>query len=382
MAEDTSAETSTETDETLDEADRLDREEELKRLASSKDAPSKDSEEEPEEDDLDEEEPDEEDDPDDDEEEKSAKPEPEKKADAKPDDKKPSEKAKDAKAGQVGEEKANAEGGKEEKKPAEPTKLLKVRIDDEEYDLPEKVYEKVKGRIDQAEALRGEYRKAVRAIIDDFPSAVLDILTSAYGGDREKAYQHFLAEAKAVGDAQTAYEGLDPAARARLDAEHRATRAETELARIRGESQRQEEQTAKVKAAERALGEITSHMKALQIPVEKELAFAVLQAAEQLENEGKEFDLRELLREIHGDHQKDSTERDKRAEKRIVDLSDDEIHERYPELVEKVRRADLARLKRERSTAKTPRNGAERETVPPRSHKSKQEQRESYWTRW
>jgi hypothetical protein len=384
------------TDDEMDEADRLDREQELKeRAAQAAKPPAK--EEPPQEDDWDEL-----DELDDVAEEEDEEAEPEKKEppdkgdshgqtkdDPKAQGKETAPEKEASKEAKPGDAEGKGEGNEkeEEEAPKEAPKLLKVKIDEEEFEVPEKLYQKVKGRLDQAQAVQADYKEAVRSIISDFPSAVLDILTSYYKGDGAKALQHFDEGVAQINAARKAYEEMDPVQREAYDAKLRAEKAEAELRRRDEQDRKKAAEREKLLETERAFGEIAEHMRAMKIPVDKKLAFRVLAEAEILDAEGKKYDLRELVREFHGDEVKDSSERDRAAEERIVEAPDEEFARRYPQLIEKARRVDLARLKGERSPAKTPGNaasgrGAEREAVAASNGKTREKERDNYYTRW
>jgi hypothetical protein len=308
---------------------------------------------------------------------KDATPAAEKKPEAKKEEKKPEEK-KDAKV----EPEKKEEKAKEEEEPPKP-KLTRVRMGKDEYEVPEPVaenWEKVvnwtRETAKKTEELKASLFEGFGKEPGKFTQNMLDLLTTHMGGDRDRAEELLTQEYAGVVKHIIDRLNMPEPERKALDAQERAERAEKELERIRKDKAEEEAKTRRAEEVRAIFGEIQGAMKEAGLEMSngnRDLAIRASRRLEFLRKEGHKPSAKQVIQ-----YERDAIERERiDAEKKYVDqakeLGDEDFATRFPDLIERARRLDLARLKGGKTTsaknsAKQPAPSDERKS-PPRSRR-------------
>lgn len=281
----------------------------------------------------------------------------------KPEEKKPVEKKEE----NVEEEKLIKDEKLPEEKPK--SKLVKVKLGEEEYDVPEPVAEGWNKLVTKAKEIISNHETLKKNLFGDlakendseiklgtFTTNNLQLLAEHLGGNKEKAYERLIQEYAAVIDHEIKFRSLP-------EAEQRAIKAENELKRIKEEQKAKEEaEKARIEEEKRAveiesmMTEVRDSMTELGLELNadnRELGIRTCQQLEFLRSQGKNPSIPEVIKFIKNEIDREQAERDQRAVASIKSLPYETLAQRYPELVKTVRSGDLASLKGGKASAKT-----------------------------
>jgi hypothetical protein len=235
----------------------------------------------------------------------------------------------------------------EEKK--EEPRSFKVKVDGEEREVKEdeliRGYQKAQAadkRLAEATQLREDAKWAVDNLLRD-PFAVMTQLYSLYTGDDHKArHAVFKLAEKYVGD--ILQEELMPEGdKARVRAERERDAYKSEYERERQARESVESERVYKEEAEKYMGEVRVALKEVKLPEEDRVVKRISELLYSSMEDGLDLTAREAAVIV-------KKELDDELGKKLPSLSYDEILTKYPELLDKLRKEDLERLKAGRST--------------------------------
>lgn len=259
---------------------------------------------------------------------------------------------------------------------ASPT--VKVKIGDGEYEMPEESYAVLKDTIESAQQMRTRSEELARGLIEKPTDTLMDLLTRYFKGDKQKARDHLLKEYADVVLKEFDRQNLPPEQRELLETKEKLEAQEAELKRFR-EAENQRKQAAEEREAlDGFMGEVVRTMKELGMdttPTNKEskdFAFRAVDELMALRKGGKPALPIEVVKQFKLSKDRLLEESAKKYESLLDDIPDEELFQRHQKLVERLRKVDIAKLKKGDTPAKTapkPTDGAERETKPRSKYK-------------
>lgn len=269
-------------------------------------------------------------------------------------------------------------------KPSSPQKLLKVKIDGEEIEIPEAAHEKIRAKLDAAQSLEKKFKETAEDWARRPLHAAMDALSQKLGS-REKAYETLYEQANALVEAEREHQARPPEERAAIEAQAELERVRSERDRLVKEREDEERRVEEARGAERLMGEVSEGIKSLGIPVTSDLALRVADILDRVREQGHKPAISDVVRFVASEQKKKDSELANAQAERIRAMSIEDFARAFPEKVKQLRDWDIAEHKRKLSTAKTPSNGTvkvERET----GNRSKKvlsiAERDSYFTGW